>query len=257
MFTRVKTDSEIRSMRQSGRMLATVLQELKKSVQPGQTTKDLADIAAKELKALGGKPAFLGYPGMPGFPDFPDVLCVSVNDEVVHGIPSRSKIIQDGDIVSMDFGVIYEGMITDAAISHIAGKSRNSADEKLLRATEESMMAGIFEVIDGVKIGTIGASVQSVLERNKLGIIRDLVGHGVGHYLHEDPNIPNYGKKGKGESLQAGMTIAIEPMATLGTHQVFVDADGWTIRTRDGSRSAHFEHTVLITDEGSEILTKL
>ncbi len=257
MFTRVKTDSELYIMRDSGRILATVHKALRDSLQPGQSTKDLADIAAKELKALGGKPAFLGYPGMPGFPDFPDVLCVSLNDEVVHGIPSRDRIIKEGDIVSMDFGVTYKGMITDAAISCIAGKARNKDDERLVRATEESMIAGIFVVKDGVKTGDIGAAVQQVLDRERLGIVRDLVGHGVGHYLHEDPNIPNYGKRGRGDRLQAGMTVAIEPMANLGKQEVFVASDGWTIRTRDGSRSAHFEHTVLVMDNDVEILTKL
>lgn len=251
MYTRVKTEEEIAAMRESGRMLATVLESLRRFVAPGQTTKDLADHARRELQALGGKPAFLGYQS------FPDVLCVSVNDEVVHGIPRRDKIIASGDIVGLDFGVSYNGMITDAAISVIAGKPEQAAHEKLLRNTEESLYAGIKQVKDQVQTGDIAAAVQAVLDKAGYGIVRDLVGHGVGHFVHEDPNVPNYGRKGAGETLQAGMTIAIEPMATLGGYEVKVDPDGWTIRTHDGSWSAHFEHTVLITHTGAEILTKL
>jgi methionyl aminopeptidase len=251
MFTRVKTEAEIAAMRESGRMLATVLEELRKVVSPGQSTKELADIAAKELRSLGGKPAFLGYQG------FPDVLCVSVNDEVVHGIPRKDKIIQDGDIVSLDFGVTYNGMITDAAISVLAGSSEQPDRAKLMQITKESLSAGIKKVKAGVRTGDIAQAVQEVLDKHNYGIVRDLVGHGVGHQVHEDPNIPNYGKKGQGERLQSGMTIAIEPMATLGSYGISVDLDGWTIRTQDGSLAAHYEHTVLITENGAEILTKL
>lgn len=237
-------------MRESGRMLATVLAELQTVIAPGQSTKYIDELAAKELKALGGKPSFLGYQGFPG------VICISVNDEVVHGIPSHKTIIQDGDIVGLDFGVTYNDMITDSAISVIVG-SASLEHLKLLQKTEESLRAGIKQVKDGVKTGDIAAAVQSVLDSGNYGIIRDLVGHGVGHYVHEDPNIPNYGRKGTGDRLLAGMTIAIEPMATLGGHAVTLDKDGWTIRTADHSMSAHFEHTVLITENGAEILTKI
>ncbi|MGH7241753.1 MAG: type I methionyl aminopeptidase [Candidatus Saccharimonadales bacterium] len=251
MQTRIKTAVEIEHMRESGRMLATVLDVLKASLQPGMSTKDLANIAARELEALGGKPAFLGYNG------FPDVLCVSVNEEVVHGIPRDDKIIQNGDIVSMDFGVNYKGMITDAAISAIAGTPRNQAHAKLLAYTERSMLAGIAVVHDRVRTGDIGAAVESVLKKQGYGIVRDLVGHGVGHELHEDPNIPNYGRANTGPWLDAGMTIAIEPMATLGKDRVVLEPDNWTISTADGSWAAHFEHTILITEDGAEILTQL
>jgi methionyl aminopeptidase len=251
MFTKVKTDAEIGAIRESGRMLATVLKELKNILEPGQSTKFLNDVAAKELKTLGGKPAFLGYHG------FPAVLCVSVNDEVVHGIPRNDKIIDAGDIVSLDFGVSYNGMITDSAITVIAGTPKDPAHQKLVETTKESLGAGIKVVKDGVRTGDIAAAVQAVLDKHGYGIVRDLVGHGVGHNVHEDPNIPNYGKKGTGERLQAGMTIAIEPMATLGDYGVGIEDDGWTIGTLDGSLAAHFEHTVLITDAGYEILTKI
>jgi methionyl aminopeptidase len=252
MFTRVKTADEISRMRVAGRMLATVLGQLKQEISAGMTTKDLAIIAKKELQKLGGQPTFLGYPGPT---DFPDVICTSVNDEVVHGIPSDTKIIQEGDIVSTDFGVTYEGVITDSAITMMVGKTTDEVT-RLVRATEEAMYAGIASLKDGVTTGDIAAAVQAVLEKHGFGIVRDLVGHGVGHELHEEPNIPNFGKQGSGPKLQAGMTIAIEPMATLGTHEVTIDRDGWTVRTADRSKSAHFEHTILITQNGSEILTK-
>lgn len=251
MNTRVKTSLELKAMRQSGRMLATVLDVLKAQAQAGMTTKDLAIIADRELKVLGGKPAFLGYQG------FPDVICISLNQEVVHGIPSAGRVVEDGDILSLDFGVNYQGMITDGAISMIVGKPRSQRHVELVRMTESAMLEGIAALHNGVRVGDIGAAVQSVLAKGKFGNVRDLVGHGVGHELHEDPNIPNYGKANTGPWLQKGMTIAIEPMATLGTDRVFVAEDGWTIITQDGSWSAHFEHTALITENGAEIMTQL
>jgi methionyl aminopeptidase len=237
-------------MRESGKMLATVLQFLKTKVVSGISTKDLANAASNELKKLGGQPAFLGYQG------FPDILCVSINDEVVHGIPRADKIINTGDIVSLDFGVKYKGMITDSALSVIVGKSLDKRLQELLKTTERSLMAGIDTLTDGVKVGTIASAIQKVLDDGGFGIVRELVGHGVGHELHEEPNIPNYGSKNQGPILKKGMTIAIEPMATLGTHQVYVASDGWTVLTLDHSWAVHFEHTVLIGDNGPEILTE-
>lgn len=250
MQTRVKTQTEITAMRESGRMLATVLESVSRQLSKGMTTKDLAEIAKKELKGLGGQPTFLGYFG------FPDVICVSVNDEIVHGIPRQNHLIKEGDIVSLDFGVTYKGMITDAAISVVVGKAPDQINN-LVQDTSRALMAGIGAVHDGARVGDISAAVQTVLDKGKYGIVRDLVGHGVGHQLHEDPNIPNYGKKGTGPTLLAGMTVAIEPMATLGAYTIKTDPDNWTIRTSDGSLSAHFEHTVLVTDDGVEILTSL
>lgn len=238
-------------MRQSGKLLATVLATLRQAAEPGMTTKDLAEIAKRELRGTGGQPTFLGQYG------FPDVICISVNDEVVHGIPSTDKILRNGDILSMDFGVTYDGMITDSAISIIVGMPKSKETAELVSSTEKALHSGIATLKDGVRTGDIAQAVQAVLENRKYGIVRDLVGHGVGHELHEEPNVPNYGKAGTGPTLQAGMTIAIEPMATLGTHKVYIDRDDWTVRTQDGSWSAHFEHTVLITVDGSEILTKL
>lgn len=251
MMTQVKTPAEIDAMRDSGRMLASVLQHLKQHIAAGMSTKDLAILASRELEQLGGKPAFLGYQG------FPDVICISVNDEVVHGIPDPRRVLQSGDIVGMDFGVTYNGMITDGAISVIVDKPKEQRHVELVRMTESSMYEGIAAVHDRVRTGDIGAAVQAVLNKGKFGIVRDLVGHGVGHNLHEDPNIPNYGRPHTGPWLSAGMTIAIEPMATLGTEKVNVSPDQWTILTADGSMAAHFEHTVLITEDGAEILTQV
>jgi methionyl aminopeptidase len=232
-------------------MLATVLKLLSSNISTGMNTKYLANIAAQELKRLGGEPAFLGYQG------FPDVICISVNNEIVHGIPSEDRIINEGDIVSLDFGVTYRGMITDSAISVIVGKAISPKHTALLVNTERSLMAGISVVRDGVKTGDIGEAIETELNRNKYGIVRDLVGHGVGDHVHEDPNIPNYGRRNTGPVLLKGMTIAIEPMATLGKDRVYVGPDGWTVLTWDGSWAAHFEHTIAITEEGAEILTRL
>jgi methionyl aminopeptidase len=250
MQTKVKTQAEIQAMRESGHMLASVLQILFERTEAGMSTKDLADIAAAELRALGGIGSFLGYQG------FPDVLCVSINDEVVHGIPNPKRIVNNGDILSLDFGVTYKGMVTDSARSCIIGRPTQRRHQELVERTEQSLIAGIGAVHDQVRTGDIGAAVQAVLDKFHYGIVRDLVGHGVGHELHEDPNIPNYGRANTGPWLQQGMTIAIEPMATLGTDRVYVADDGWTILTSDGSWAAHFEHTVLITEDGAEIITQ-
>lgn len=245
-----KTPSEIHAMRESGRMLATVLQSLKIKTTPGMSTKDLAALADKELKSLGGAATFLGYYG------FPDIICISINDEVVHGIPRVDKIITEGDIVSLDFGVTYREMITDAAISYVIGKGKKE-HQQLVAITEESLYAGLAVVHSGIRTGDIGSAVETVLNEHHYGVVRDLVGHGVGYKLHEDPSIPNYGRPGSGVLLTKNMTIAVEPMATLGTYKVYAAADGWTVLTQDGSWAAHFEHSVLITENSYEILTTL
>ncbi len=252
MYTRIKTPEEIVAMRKSGQILAQVHRALAAALQPGMSTQDLADIAARELKAAGGEPAFLGY----GTPiPFPDVICISVNDQVVHGIPSKDRILQDGDIVSLDMGVSYDGMITDAAVTLGCG-TVSAENQQLIDQTKKSLHAGLKVLKSGVHVGDIGFAIQKILDRGGYGIVQDLVGHGVGHEVHEDPNIPNYGRKGTGPKLVAGMTLAIEPMATLGNHGVHTDQDGWTIQTNDGSWAAHWEHTVLITENGCEILTQ-
>lgn len=251
MVTKVKTATEIVAMRESGRILAEVLRKLKQELAVGMSTTELDRIAANELNQLGGEPAFKGYQG------FKATLCTSINEEVVHGIPRPDKIIQEGDIVGLDFGVRYRGMITDAAISVIAGKPKQKGHIQLLQDTAMALQVGIDAVHDRVRTGDIGFAIESSLKHRPYGIVRDLVGHGVGHEVHEDPNIPNYGRADSGPWLDKGMTIAIEPMVTLGGDGVYVAEDGWTILTKDGSWSAHFEHTVLITDDGAEILTSL
>lgn len=249
MFTKVKTPQEIIWMRESGQMLATVLEAAAKHAAVGMTTKELADFASAETKKLGAIPAFLGQYG------FPDVMCISVNQAVVHGLPGK-YVLKDGDIVSLDFGIKHQGMITDAARTIIVGNT-NKAKQKLIDTTRASLDEGIEVITDGVFVGDIAHAVQGVLDSAGLGIVRDLVGHGVGHQLHEDPNIPNYGRAGTGPQLKAGMTIAVEPMATLGSYQVYTAQDDWTIETRDGSLAAHFEDTILITKNGYEILTRI
>ncbi len=249
MYNKVKTPKEIESIRESGRMLATILTKVEQMITPGVTGLDVDAMAVKELKNLGGIPAFLGYQG------FPNSICISVNDAVVHGIPNATPF-KNGDVIGFDYGVIYEGMITDAARTFVVGES-NSELDKLIKATKRSLDDAINQVKNGAHIGDISAAAQKPLEAGGYGNVRDLVGHGVGHHVHEEPEVPNYGVAGVGPILKTGMTIAIEPMSTLGGYQVVMDSDGWTIRTRDGSLAAHFEDTVLVTPEGCEILTRL
>lgn len=242
-----KTESEQANMRESGRILASVLNFLQRSIQPEMTAKQVADMAAQELKALGGKPAFLGYQG------FPDVICISTNEEVQHTIPG-SRILHAGDVVNLDFGVTYKGMITDGGITIPIGGSCSADARRLLDGTKLALDTAISLVRPGVRVGEISRAIETVLNDHKLGIVRELVGHGVGHFLHEDPEIPNY-YIGKGAELKPGMTIAIEPITTLGSPAITFDRDGWTIRSKDGSWAAQFEHTVLVTHEGVEVLT--
>lgn len=255
---RPKTESEIAAMRESGRMLATVLQLIKRNVRAGMTPKDVSALAARELEALGGKPVFKGVDGGPGVIRYPDIICISTNNEVQHCIPN-DHVFAEGDIVNFDFGVSHNGMVTDGGISlSIGGVDKaDAAGKRLLKGTEQALYAGIDQVCEGARVGDISAAVQKVLESYNLGIVRELVGHGVGHELHEDPEIPNYGRAGTGPVLRAGMTIAIEPITTLGSPRIFQAHDGWTLLTQDGSRSAQFEHTVLVTKDGYEILTQV
>lgn len=250
MYTKIKTKNEVASMRKAGVICYDILSRLCDAAKAGMSTKDLAAIAEAEISNRHVKASFLNYNG------FPEVICVSVNDEVVHGVPKKEKIIKNGDIVSFDLGITYRGMIVDSARSVLIGSSDKKLD-KLLSVTRDSLYAGIEAVKDNCHVGDIAEAIETVLKKHKYGIVKDLVGHGVGHLVHEEPNIPNFGKKGSGPILKAGMTIAIEPMATLGTHNVYVDNDGWTVKTRDGSISAHFEHTVLVTKNGYDILTSV
>ncbi len=250
MMTRIKTDAEIAAMRKSGQILATILDLMKAETKVGLTPRDMSDLAADELKRLGGEPAFKGYQGVT---KFPDIICISVNNQVQHSIPSDQPF-REGDVINYDFGVRYHGMITDAGITVGVGKVSSDA-QRLLDGTRAALEAGIAIVRDGVRVGDISAAIEKVLRAHRLGIVRELVGHGVGHFLHEEPNIPNYGKAGVGPTLLNGMTIAIEPIATLGKPGIVGDRDGWTLWSTDGSWSAQFEHTILVTKDGAEILT--
>lgn len=249
MKTRIKSPTEIEAMRVSGRYLAEILHILQDQIKPGMTTKDLDDIAAIELKKRSAQPAFLGYNG------FPANICISVNDEIVHGIPS-TRVIQSGDIVCMDFGVLYDGMITDSAVTVPVGEVSPQTNH-LLKTTKTALYNAIDILRDGVRVGDIGAEIGKTITEGGLKVIYDLGGHGVGHKVHEDPMILNFGTKGNGAVLRAGMTIALEPIASIGTHNMYLKDDGWTYTTDDKSLSAQFEHTILITRDGSEILTKM
>jgi methionyl aminopeptidase len=247
----IKTDQEIAAMREGGRILAKILETLRARCKPGLTPKDLSAIAKAELKSMGAKPAFLGYGAVN---PFPDVICISVNDQVQHTIPS-SRPFQPGDVVNLDFGVLYKGMVTDAGITFCVGNKYTPDNKRLIEGTHQALYDGLQQVKEGNKVGDISAAIEKTLRHYKLGIVKELVGHGVGRELHEDPEIPNYGVAGTGPVLKAGMTIAIEPITTLRNPAIMEDRDGWTLVTADGSNSAQFEHTVLVTKNGYEILT--
>jgi methionyl aminopeptidase len=247
---RAKTPADLDNMRAGGQLLAAILKDLSAKVKPGITPKDLSADAAAQIKKHKMQPVVLGYDG------FPDVICVSVNNAIVHGIPSN-QVIKDGDLVKLDLTLGYRGMINDSAVTIIAGKVTDADAKRLVEGTKRSLEAGIAAVKgDGTRVGDISAAVQSVLEKDyKLGVIRELVGHGVGYEIHESPNIPNFGVAGTGPILRAGMTIAIEPMAALGDWHIAIGKDKNTIVMKDGSLGAHFEHTVLVTEDGCEIFT--
>ena len=242
----VRGTDELKKLEEASRVVLETLDVLERAVEPGVTTEELDRIAEEEIRRRGAKPAFLGYRG------FPKTLCTSVNDEVVHGIPGRRKLAE-GDVVGIDCGAIVAGYYGDAARTLPVGRV-DAERSKLLRATREGLEAGISAARPGAHVSDIGAAVETVALRHGYGVVRDFVGHGVGTALHEEPQIPNYGPAGRGAVLKAGMVIAIEPMFNLGRAEVSVDRDGWTVRTRDGSASAHFEHTVALLPEGAVIL---
>lgn len=251
----IKTDSEIERLRKGGPVLADILRKVAKKVAPGVTTKELDDYAYKLITDLGHKPAFLNYsPEGADFP-YPASLITSVNSEVVHGIPGN-KVLKEGDIIALDLGLNYEGVFLDHAITVPVGGITTPKDKELIAVTEQALYQGIEAIVPGATVGDIGYAIESYVKPYKLGIVRALSGHGVGRAIHEDPYVPNYGRPGRGEKLVPGMVIAIEPMLTRGGEEVVTMRDGYTIKTADNSRSAHFEHTVLITETGAEILTK-
>lgn len=245
-----KNPAQIAKMRESGRIVARTLRLVSESIVPGKTTpKDLDALAHRLILEAGGYPSFLGYR------DYPAATCISVNDVVVHGIPTAVPL-QEGDIISLDFGVLKDGWHADGAWTYPVG-TISPAAQRLLNVTRESLMQGIAKARVGGRIGDIGAAVQRYCENQGYGVVRELVGHGIGEKLHEEPsNVPMYGKPGKGELLREGMTICIEPMINEGTHRVNFLDDKWTVVTGDGKLSAHFEHTIAITKDGPEILTQ-
>lgn len=253
----IKTKEEIEILREGGKNLATILYKIKDKVGPGISTKELDDYASKLIKEMGDVPAFLNYRPAGAKKPFPASICISVNDEVVHGIPSKDRILKEGDIVALDLGLKHKDLFTDMAITVPVG-AVSERSKKLLEATEQALKIGIDVARAGNTVGDIGYAIEQFVRSRKeqYGIVEVLSGHGVGRAIHEDPYVPNFGKKGKGEKLVSGMVIALEPMLNNGTKNVTLDADGYTFRTADGKKSAHFEHTILVTDGEPEILTK-
>jgi methionyl aminopeptidase len=244
----IKSAAEIEKMRTSGIALRHVHEAVKAAVRVGATTMDLERAAVAKVEELGAKPAFLGYHG------YPAVLCTSVNNEVIHGIPSDRRVLREGDVVSVDCGVIVDGFYSDCAVTHPVGEL-SPETQRLLRVTEASLYAAIDQAVPGGRLFDISSAVQTMCEAAGFGVVREFVGHGIGKSMHEDPQLPNYGTAGKGPRLKAGMVLAIEPMINAGAPEVKILEDGWTAITIDGSVSAHFEHTVAITKNGPVILT--
>ncbi|HQA04365.1 MAG TPA: type I methionyl aminopeptidase [Thermodesulfovibrio thiophilus] len=246
----IKNPEELKKMRKACYIVATILEELKSYIKQDMTTQQI-DLFIENLTIkMGGIPAFRGYRG------YPASACISINNQVVHGIPSEKVFIRDGDIVSVDVGVLCDGFYGDAAYTYPIGKITEEA-ERLLKITQEALYKGIEQSKPGKRIGDISHAVQKHVETHGFSVVRAFVGHGIGRSLHEEPQIPNFGKEGVGPKLKKGMTLAIEPMVNAGTYEVMVLADGWTAVTKDGSLSAHFEHTIAITDNEPQILTKL
>jgi len=247
MVTR-KSNREIELMRTAGKIVALAHKAVSEIIRPGVTTKELDDLVEKVIRDNDAIPSFLNYNG------YPASACISINEEVVHGIPSTKRVLKEGDIVSIDIGAVYKGYHGDSAWTYACGVI-SAAAEKLLDGTKASLFAGLAKAKAGNRLSDISHEVQKTAENLGFSVVREFVGHGVGSMLHEDPQIPNYGLPGRGILLKSGMTLAIEPMINMGAKEVKVLSDGWTTITRDGSLSAHFEHTILITEDGYEILT--
>jgi methionyl aminopeptidase len=243
----IKSEREVATMRKAGRVVAIVLEILSGVIGPGMKTKELDVIAGRELNKLGAKPSFKGYHG------FPANLCVSVNDEIVHGIPGE-RVLKKGDIVSLDFGSIYDGFQGDAAVTVSVGEVKPEA-KRLMETTEDALEAGIAKAYAGARLGDVSAAVQRCAESAGYSVIREYTGHGIGRQMHEEPQIPNFGQPGTGPVLKKGMVLALEPMVSMGGWRTRLGSDHWTVSTADGSLSAHFEHTIAITDAEAEVLT--
>ncbi len=244
----IKSDDEIKKIAHASRIVAETLKLLEKVIKPGISTKDIESFANNIIEKRGATPAFKGYKGFPGS------LCISINNEVVHGIPSKKRMLNAGDIVGIDLGVICDGFIGDAARTYPVSEISDAA-KRLLKVTEDALYVGISKAEPTNRVSDISSSIQKYVESNGFSVVRAFVGHGIGRELHEEPQIPNFGEPNKGPRLKKGMVLAIEPMINKGGYEVKVLRDGWTVVTADGSLSAHFEHTIAITDNGPEILT--
>ncbi len=244
----LKSDSQIESMREAGRLSAFVLRKVGEIIEPGISTMELDSYVEGLIRREGGVPSFKGYGGFPGS------ICASVNEKVVHGIPSEDEILQEGDIISVDTGATVDGWVGDNAWTYAVGPV-DASKMLLMEKTEESLWAGISQAVAGNRLGDVGFAIQRVLEDADLGVVREYVGHGIGRNMHEPPDVPNYGKRGRGVELEAGMVIAIEPMATLGTRSVHTIHDGWGVVTDDGLPAAHFEKTIAVTVDGPLVIT--
>jgi methionyl aminopeptidase len=251
MVTGAKTSAELDAMREGGKLLATVFQGLRQQVVAGVSELELDAWVAKEIKALGAEATY-----KTSEVNFPGTICISTNDELVHSIPTE-RVLKKGDVVGFDLVIAYKGMKTDSAFTMVVDEMPEGDKKRLLETTERALYAGIDAIKGSVRVGDISHAIEQVLREGRLGIVRELVGHGIGHTMHQAPDIPNYGQPGTGELLVPGDTIAIEPMTMLGKERIVQDRDGWTLRTADGSLAAQFEHTVLITENGAEILTQL
>lgn len=251
----IKNDTERKNLIEGGKRLAAVLAALRANVAPGVTAEELDDLAERMIRDGGDEPSFLGYTPEGASRPYPATLCVSINDEVVHGIPNESrKVLKEGDIVGLDLGLTHEGVVVDAAITVPVGKV-SSETANLLAATERALDAGIARAIPGNHMGDIGSAIQKEIESAGFKVVKELGGHGVGDLVHEEPFIPNFGRPGGGELLEEGMVLALEPIANAGKAAVTLAPDGYTYRTKDGSRSAHFEHTILLEKDGARIIT--
>ncbi|SEN18790.1 methionyl aminopeptidase [Prevotella sp. ne3005] len=249
----LKTEDEIELMRQANQLVGRTLGELAKHIKPGVTTLQLDKIADEFIRDHGAQPTFKGFPNPYGGP-FPASICTSVNDVVVHGVPNAETVLKEGDIISVDCGTLLNGFNGDSAYTFCVGEVTDEV-KKLLKTTKESLYLGIENAVAGKHLGDISSAVQEHCEAQKYGIVRELTGHGIGREMHEDPQVPNYGRRGNGVMLKAGMCIAIEPMITMGERSIWLDKDRWTIRTRDGKPAAHFEHTIVVRKGKAEILS--
>ncbi len=251
----IKTPEEIEILKEGGKILASVLNNVSEKVKTGVSAKELDDLAFKLIKKAGGEPAFLDYRPWGSKKNYPASLCVSVNSEIVHGVPSEDKILKDGDIVSLDLGLEYKKLFTDMAVTVGVGDVSSEA-QKILDTTKKSLEVGIAEIKEGNTFGDYGFAVQNFAEKNGFNVVKPLVGHGVGYAVHEDPDIPNWGKKGRGPKFKEGMVLALEPMLCEGSGDVELDDDEWTYKTKDGLLSAHFEHTIVVEKGGCRVLTR-